>query len=114
MKKLIARQLSFFIIVFLLAFSLSFLPQIEQTANLKSDARLVVNAQLPNSAEEKPGCSILYNYDKFDRFNDDINALYNRGYRLKELDFQPVKETNFESQAYVDYDVRAFAAVCKD
>ena len=113
MKKLITRPKSLFIVC-LLAFGLFFLPQIDRVASIQPHNQSQVKAQLPNSTEEKPGCSILYNYDKFDMFNDDINALYDRGYRLKEVAFQPIRETNFETQAYVDFDVRGFAAVCKD
>ena len=115
MKKLISLPLSFFIIVFLAIFALSFLPQVELIVNVKPHNQSTVLAQgVNNSGEEKPGCSIFAYYDKFDELNNEINALYDRGYHLKEFSVQQIRANTYLSGSYTNYDLKAFAAVCKD
>ena len=102
MKKLISLKSSALFIVFLVMFSLIFLFGIEGLS--------LVQAQGAN----KPGCSIFAYYDKFDELNEEINALYAQGYRLKEFSVQPVRTNTYNNSPYTDYELKAFAALCKD
>ena len=122
MKRSIASLFFHFSIACLAIFLLSFVPQVEQIANTKSDHLSAVQAQQVNNlGEEKPGCTIFSYYDKFEELNNEINKLYQRGYRLKEFSVQlkefSVQQTRANttiSEIHIDYGLKAFAVVCKD
>lgn len=107
MKKLLSLRLSWLNIIILATFFfLIFLWGIGRTS--------LVQAQ----ETDNPGCRILSYYDKFDELNDQINALYARGYRLKEFFVQPVNtNTNTNTISNIstsNHELKSFAVLCKD
>ena len=106
MKKTVLLSLLFSVVLFLDIFSLV-LPQIKIEITIQPQQAAVKAQEPDNPGTETAHCLVLSNYE-VDEISDEINALYERGYRLKGY-------STVAARGYGSYDVlKSFAAVCKE
>ena len=105
MKKLLLFLLCFSIFTFFSVSLATFLPEIDLQITIKPQHETVAEAQ----EARKPNCVVLYNYD-VDKIADEINSLYDRGYRLK--GFSTIS-TSIGVNPGVNI-VKSYAAICQD